>query len=334
MNHRPFTVLTTIQPPTPSVLTLATALRPLNCPLIVIGDKKGPAHFSLEGAELIALEAQSKLPYKLAPLLPVGHYARKNLGYLIAFSRGATSIYETDDDNAPLSDWRWRERKVKAQSVSTSGWVNVYRYFSEENIWPRGLPLDAVTAPVPAPDTTSSEFDCPMQQGLANGSPDVDAVWRLVLDKNITFKAGPSIYLPRGAWCPCNTQSTWWWPPAFPLMYLPSFCSFRMTDIWKSFVAQRCLWELGTGVVFHAAEVFQQRNVHNLMRDFQDEISGYMKNREIAKLLSDLSLKSGPAHASENLLKCYEHLVANKIFPPEELPLVRAWIEDVEACLR
>jgi len=32
------------------------------------------------------------------------------------------------------------------------------------------------------------------------------------------------------------------------LMYLPIKASFRMTDIYRSFVAQRCLWELGEGV--------------------------------------------------------------------------------------
>ena len=42
--------------------------------------------------------------------------------------------------------------------------------------------------------------------------------------------------------------------PVARLMYLPSTCTFRMTDIWRSLIAQRCLWELGQGVVFHAAD--------------------------------------------------------------------------------
>jgi hypothetical protein len=107
---------------------------------------------------------------------------------------------------------------------------------------------------------------------LADHSPDVDAVWRLVLDRPFCFDKGESLYLAPGTWCPFNSQSTWWWPEAYPLLYLPSFCTFRMTDIWRSFVAQRCLWAVGQGVAFHASEVAQARNQHNLMRDFEDEV--------------------------------------------------------------
>ena len=130
----------------------------------------------------------------------------------------------------------------------------------------------------------------PIQQGLANNSPDVDAVWRLVLDEEFTFSEGPSVLLRPGAWCPFNSQTTWWWPEAYPLLYLPSYCSFRMTDIWRSFVAQRCLWETGNGVVFHGPEVFQERNLHSLSSDFEAEIPGYLGNASIAHTLEQLHL--------------------------------------------
>src|SRR5262249_28696429 len=139
----------------------------------------------------------------------------------------------------------------------------------------------------------------------------------------------PSVWLPPGTWCPFNSQSTWWWPEAYPLLYLPSFCSFRMTDIWRSFVAQRCLWELGHGLVFHAPEVFQDRNTHNLMRDFKDEVPGYLQNDAIIARLSTLSLAVGRDAVGENLIRCYEALVAGGFIPTEELPLVRGWVEDI-----
>ena len=309
---------------------LGARLRAVSCPLIIIGDKKGPFSFDVEGAELYTIETQLQLPYQLAAQLPTGHYSRKNLGYLIAISRGATSIYETDDDNAPLASWLWREEETSARHLAGIGWANVYRLFSEQLIWPRGLPLDQVRTPidlvgVPAAVPTRA----PIQQGLANGAPDVDAIWRLILDSNITFDQGESIALPTGLWCPFNSQSTWWWPLAYPLLYLPSFCSFRMTDIWRSFIAQRCLWELGTSLVFHGAEVVQERNVHNLMRDFKDEVSGYLGNQKIVDELMSLTLTPGESAVGANLLQCYEHLVQCEIFPPQELPLVQAWLADL-----
>lgn len=327
-------VLTTIQPPTACVKRLGEKLNEAGAPLIVIGDKKGPAEFQQAGAEFVPLAAQAGLPFQLAKTLPTGHYARKNLGYLLAIGRGAKCIYETDDDNAPNAHWALRGVTTRAQAAAPRVWMNVYRAFTRENIWPRGFPLDRITDPASGahdPAAPEREFYCPIQQGLADIAPDVDAVWRLTLDRPFRFQRGASVWLAPGTWCPFNSQTTWWWPEVYPLLYLPSYCSFRMTDIWRSFIAQRCLWELGHGLVFHAAEADQDRNVHNLMRDFRDEIPGYTQNDAIVARLTDLSLQQGVGAVADNLVRCYEALTKAGFFPEQELPLVRGWVEDVRA---
>jgi hypothetical protein len=326
-----FAVITTIQPPTAAVESLAERLEAIDATLVVAGDQKGPAAYDLGRTRFLSLRDQLASDFELARLGPVGHYTRKNIGYLEVIRRGADCIYETDDDNAPLADWAPREEWVDAHRIDARGWANVYRCFTTERIWPRGLPLDEVLATSAQPKIASSmeRVRAPLQQGLANGSPDVDAVWRLVLDRPFDFDDGPSVVLASGSWCPFNSQSTWWWPDAYALMYLPSFCSFRMTDIWRSFVAQRCLWELGLGVVFHSAEVVQDRNQHDLMRDFSDEIPGYLGNRRLVEVLESLPLKPGEGYVAENLARCYRGLVAAEIFPEAELALVDAWIAAV-----
>lgn len=112
-------------------------------------------------------------------------------------------------------------------------------------------------------------------------------------------------------------------------MYLPSYCSFRMTDIWRSFIAQRCLWEMGYGVVFHGAEVVQERNEHNLMKDFSDEIPGYTRNKELVSVLERLNLKSGSDNSCNNLLTCYDALVNAGFFEKKEIVLLSAWLNDI-----
>ena len=289
MTKAPFTaVITTIQPPTMSMRILAEKLLQWDATMLVVGDQKGPASYDLPQCHLMTLDDQRAMCHELANLLPVGHYSRKNLGYLEAIRGGAPCIYETDDDNAPSEFWSPRQQQCEAQRISCGTWLNVYRLFSSTLIWPRGFPLDHIR------DTAT--FNCdrlmtmesvssPIQQGLADKSPDVDAVWRLVLDDDFCFDRGPSVSISPGTWCPFNSQTTWWWPDAYPLLYLPSFCSFRMTDIWRSFVAQRCLWEMEMGVVFHPAEVIQDRNPHDLMRDFKDEIPGYNGNSRLVDVL-------------------------------------------------
>ena len=132
-----------------------------------------------------------------------------------------------------------------------------------------------------------------------------------------------------GAWCPFNSQNTTWWADAFPLMYLPAHCSFRMTDIWRGFVAQRIAWENGWSILFHEPTVWQDRNEHNLMRDFEDEIPGYLLNRKIAEKLAKLHLVPGRDHMGENLLICYRALIELGAVGPQELPLIEAWLEEM-----
>jgi len=326
-------VITTIQPPTAAVESLLERLRPLGATLFVAGDRKGPPTFEVEGALFLDLAAQLATPFELAKLGPVSHYTRKNIAYLEAIRRGADCLYETDDDNAPLHSWSPREESIEAHRIDAPGWVNVYRCFSQDRIWPRGLPLDEVLDSMrrtPPKSPSAERVRAPIQQGLANGSPDVDAVWRLVLDQPFDFDNGPSVVLAPGSWCPFNSQSTWWWPVAFPLLYLPSFCSFRMTDIWRSFVAQRCLWELGLGLVFHPAEVVQDRNLHDLMRDFNDEIPGYQRNRDLVQVLTDTPLLPGAGSVENNLQRCYEALVRHDFFCGDELQLLAAWRDGLE----
>jgi hypothetical protein len=327
-------VVTTIQEPTACMNVLAAYARSHGLQWIVIGDRKGPSQFSLPPAELVSIEQQKELPFKLARVLPEKHYARKNLGYLLAISRGCECIYETDDDNAPMDLWRLRSLETEAYRVQKRvevDWANVYGAYTSELIWPRGLPLNR------ARRRFLEEFElgaalirtiAPIQQGLANGSPDVDAVWRLILDRDITFDEFPNILLPRGAWCPFNSQNTWWWKQAFPLLYLPSYCSFRMTDIWRSFVAQRCLWELGYELEFHHADVVQMRNEHDLMRDFDQETVGYLRNDEIRRILESCDLSPQPSGVQENLMRCYAALVRATVIDAEELDLVDAWLQD------
>jgi hypothetical protein len=258
-------VITTIQEPTRGVVKLVEKLAECGGLLVVAGDKQGPAHFRsqhfAEGCRIdfLALADQHESEFELARKLPVGSYSRKNVAYLHAIAAGVDFLYETDDDNAPLDSWQLRSESVAAaRSIDpTNGrWVNVYRYFCKELIWPRGFPLSEVRSEVPETRMVAA-MRSPIQQGLANGSPDVDAVWRLIFDRNFAFSDGAPVVLEAGNWCPFNTQSTWWWPTAYPLLYLPSYCSFRTCDTWKSFIAQRCLGRSGTELRFMHPKYFR-----------------------------------------------------------------------------
>lgn len=299
----------------------------------LIGDSKSPANFELDNCQFYSLESQKQLAFKIAKDLPEKHYARKNIGYLLAIANGSEVIIETDDDNIPYDNfWNSRLQKQNTKFVNQNCWVNAYKYFTEKTIWPRGFALEHINIDLPNP-SDSILIDCPIQQGLADKNPDVDAIYRLTYPLPISFNQSESIALGNQAICPFNSQNTTWFKTAFPLMYLPSYCSFRMTDIWRSFIAQRILWTCNQSVLFHSSTVYQERNAHNLMEDFKDEIPGYTSNLKIMNLLETLPLESGIHNISKNLLTCYKTLIEHNIMDQREMTLLESWLFDIKSIL-
>ncbi len=325
-------VVTSIAAPNRVMAKLASGAADRDMQFIVVGDVPSPPDFSLDGCRFYSLKAQQELGYAYARQCPTRHYARKNIGYLLALEN-ADIIVETDDDNLPTPEfWAERSRRQPVPTLRGAGVVNAYRYFTDAHIWPRGLPLRSVLSLPPSFDELPlQEADCPIQQGLADANPDVDAIYRLTQPLPQSFRQDRRVALASGTWCPFNSQNTTWWREAAPLLYLPAYCSFRMTDIWRSFVAQRVAWEYGWSVLFHEPTVWQDRNEHDLMRDFRDELPGYQHNDAILDALGQLSLRKEIAAMGENLRICYEQMVRMGFVEQRELQLVDAWLSDLDA---
>ena len=329
---KPSIVVTSINAPNDVMRAIASGAGRSGFDFIVIGDTKSPADFSLEGCRFLSIEEQTRTRLRFAESCPTRHYARKNVGYLVAMAQGSELIVETDDDNFPRREFfSERSRSITARVIAGHGWLNVYSYFSDAAIWPRGLPLDRIHSERPQFEHLPVQtVDCPIQQGLADENPDVDAIYRLILPLPQNFLVDRRIALGHGTWCPFNSQNTTWWPEAFPLLYLPAFCSFRMTDIWRSFISQRIAWENGWHLLFHEPTVWQERNEHNLMRDFADEVPGYLHNERICRTLEDLPLAGGAEHIGANLRRCYRALVELEVIGSTELALLDLWLADIE----
>lgn len=322
-------VITSISAPNDVLRTFAAGCQQHGINFILIGDKKSPSDFQIDGCDYWSLAKQLASKYDFARDLPEGHYSRKNLGYLLAMTRGAEIIIETDDDNLPAAGfWEKRCRAHTARRVSTKGWINPYRYFTEEHIWPRGFPLEEVNNPSTAPEKPSN-VSAAIQQGLTDGNPDLDAIYRLTRSLPVTFRQDTPLALAPGAKAPFNSQNTTWFKEAFPLLYLPSTCSFRMTDIWRSFVATRICAANGWDILYHSANMFQERNPHNLMTDFSDEIPGYLANYDICRKLDELEIRPGAENIPEGMVKCYELFANDNLIETSELKLIVSWTEAV-----
>ena len=56
---------------------------------------------------------------------------------------------------------------------------------------------------------------------------------------------------------------------------------------------------------------------------------GIPDNRAIQEMLSSLELAPGIENLGDNLVRCYEELVRMNLVGKEEIPLVKAWVEDL-----
>ncbi len=65
------------------------------------------------------------------------------------------------------------------------------------------------------------------------------------------------------------------------------------------------------------------------MRDFADEVPGYLHNRAMGAALDQLDIKSGIEHLGRNMRLCYETLIASGWVGQQELPLLEAWLADL-----
>ena len=323
-------IVTSIAAPNKILASLAKGCVERGFEFILMGDTKSPGGFSLQGCNFYSIEKQLKTGFTFAQKCPRNHYARKNIGYLLGMRNCSDIIFETDDDNAPLENfWHVPSFMLYVKQLSDTGWTNVYKYFTEDNIWPRGIALEAIHEPLPDYHCLKEgNVFCPIQQGVVNGNPDVDAICRLIMPGDHEFRNDRQVAIGRNSWAPFNSQCTKWVKDAFGLLYLPAYCSFRMTDIYRSLVAQRIAWENNWSVLFHEPNMYQERNAHDLLRDFEDEIPGYLNSARIAAALESLSIKSGKNYIPENLNLCYEKLVEMNIVGKKEIPLLNYWLKD------
>jgi hypothetical protein len=325
-------VITTIQAPTRGVLAIAEGMASGDGELILIGDRKTPVEFGCEGSFALSVKDQMALPFATAQAVPENSYTRKMLGYLVAIDRGHEWIRETDDDNIPNS--RFFDpvpNEVMVRVPANRGWVNPYSFFTDRFVWPRGFPLDALHDHYQLEDVEKRLVRQPfVLQGLADGDPDVDAIYRLTASDTdlIAFESKDPLLIPAGSRAPFNSQVTTWPKALFPLMYLPATCSFRMTDIWRSYVAQHLMGFQQAHVIFTSPTVFQERNEHDLMRDFRDEVEGYLGYRTFAQTLDSI-VGLEQSNLSEGLRISYRHLVDAGFFQESELTILEAWLADI-----
>ena len=199
-----FIVITSINEPTEAVEKFS---RLSDFRLIVIGDKKTPRDWHFSNVIFLGVDSPEAAKFSLSSAVPYNHYCRKMIGYLHAVKLGADTIVDTDDDNIPKTDWSFPVFDGHFDHVADqAGFINIYKHFTSQHIWPRGLPLRLINDKRPLEKTSSQrQARVGVWQALADGDPDVDAIYRLTSDVPCAFNNQQPIVLGKGTVTPFNS---------------------------------------------------------------------------------------------------------------------------------
>lgn len=321
-----FIIITSIFPPSEAIKKFSKFI---DYHIIVIGDKKSPSVWECNNVEFISINQQLNMNYGITKSLPYNHYCRKMLGYLLAIECGADIIIDTDDDNIPKINWGFPEFENRFDcTFENQGFVNIYQLYTKQKIWARGLPLSHISKDFELRKQLSNK-SCKVGiwQGLADEDPDVDAIYRLTYNSSCYFKDRGPVVLGKGTLSPFNSQNTAIRRELFPLLYLPTYVTFRYTDILRGLIAQPIMWLYNYQLGFINATVVQKRNIHNYMEDFISEVPMYINCENVINLV--LKSVSSSATIESNLFNSYDSLLKSNIICSKEMITLEAWLKDL-----
>ena len=316
----------------------------------------------------------------LSRVMPWRHFGRKNVGFLLAVERRACAIWDFDDDNVlrtsagfNLSD---AMRTALAPALTVAGVSSVMMgvrprggatsprfpfnvtnpYFAlapTRFMWPRGYPVQLVEggrtgASYDTPElvrlSASAADDVVVLQAAANGNPDVDALFRLTEPPgDIRFEGAlPLVVLAPGTFCPYNAQATAHRPRGYWALYLPVTVHGRVSDIWRSYIAQAVFGVLGLHVGFTQPWVVHERTEHSIVGDHKAEADLYELAVPLLSLLTQWqaqaaatycasSSRSGGPTALTLLEDLYITLYEHKVISETDIIGVQAWLSALQS---
>jgi hypothetical protein len=273
-------VTTTINPPTKAI-EMFQAMP--DWELVVIGDKKTPGDYHLYRGVYVTPEDQEKYDPALSEAIGWNSIQRRNFGLLWAKEMKADIVAVVDDDNIPYEGWG--ENLLVGKEVEVNYYETDLPAFDPigatnyKHLWHRGYPLQLLPKRDYSKKSRKKVY-VDIQADFWNGDPDVDAICRIEHAPECQFD--PSVFpMAANKISPFDSQNTF-----LMAEVLKDYCMFphvgRMDDIWASYYVQA----KGYKVVYNKASVYQQRNVHDLIRDLRAEYLGYENN---LNLLHDLA---------------------------------------------
>ena len=318
--------------------------------VLILGDTNNNTEW-LKGKQLIYLNVQQQLtlPFEIGKLPLNTSFHSKNIGFLFAIHEGAQVILDLDSNYVPT--------KLKGQyfpvfktatdftmpvvPLNTERLWNPYPYFGAINSWPRGFPYNRVST-FPSSENVTKRRCLPIvQQYLVSNRPDVtkqkvfvsnlpDMNKQTVSSLFHTDRTN-SIAVPNALFAPYNSLATVHLYESFWSLLLPQTVDQRVSDIWRSYIAQHLFHMLpGTCVVFTppAVQYVSARSTVPSI-DNNSQLLTVDLFAQVVEML-DRSSQSMKTFDRESLFRAYVRLYEVGLVDALDVEYSKSWLTDLK----
>lgn len=301
-------VTTSINGPTPAIRRFAAME---GWQLVDVLDRKSPEESGgdkLLNVIYLSCADQEKIDPKLSELIGWNCIQRRNFGFIYAINELKADIVATvDDDNVPMEEWG-KNLLLGQESSGFCVEVNAPAFdpcsFTGHDgiskIWHRGFPIQLLSERQFHVNTLQNKIRADVQADFWNGEPDVDAICRMEHNPQNWWFASYRFPFFSTKPSPFNSQNTFLLARVIPEYFMFPHIG-RMDDIWAAYHAEAH----GFKVIYNKPTVIQERNKHDISKDFMGEILGYEKCLDIVREVPT-NKNAVLKHLPERSLKAFE----------------------------
>lgn len=283
---------TTINPPTKALKRFIEIAERDDWHLFIAGDLKTPHEgYANLGRRVHYLSPgmQKEAWPELSELIGWNCIQRRNFAFLAAYDLGAEIFATVDDDNIPLDNWGEcpslfpphalpiREMYDSFTSREQVPVLDPLVATNHRELWHRGYPLELVNKRPTFYGHIHTEAIFDIQADFWDGEADVDAVCRMTLDSSNCKFSRTFFPFTMERPSPFNSQNTFLTRRVMPHYFMHVGVG-RFDDILAAYHVQA----QGFRVVYGPPSVVQERNAHDVMKDFAAEVWGYQNCLKIA----------------------------------------------------
>jgi hypothetical protein len=282
------------------------------------------------------------VPLKDGETIPPPFHFNDDLGFdrsvLLKFIKSEEqddeTIVTTNAGNGTRPEEEAKETKLQRPALA----FNPYPIMvgaSHKDSWPRGFPIDQLQKNFVGWHLQKSAVgdikysSIGVIQSLCNGDPDNDAVFCLTQRDATHFTFDRSkrrlpLLIPSSAYSPYNAQATTHLYNAFWGLYLPITVPGRVTDIWRSYITQRIMKDIGLHVLYTPPIVNHECSAHDYLSDFVAERDLYDKTTKLLEFLDGWA--SNAETLSERIFDLWICLYERDYIGLHDVKAVKEWL--------